>query len=86
MSLSQSCSVGANWAGTKGFHQLLPLEPGSHTMGHRKQYYYSPGVPVLAKRLGTGHTRHLEHFHCQEPQIQRQCDRLMAQEKHGCIR
>lgn len=58
-------------------------EPGSHTIGHTKQCHYGPGALGLAKHLGTGHTKHLEPFNCQETQIQRQQDRLMAQENMG---
>lgn len=49
-------------------------------MGHTEQCHCSPGAPRLAQCLGTGHIRHLESFNCQETQIQRQRDRLMARE------
>ncbi len=43
-----------------------------------------PGALELAKCLGTGRTRHLEPFHCQETHIHRQQDRLMCSGNHGC--
>lgn len=73
------CQAGRYWR----IHQLFPPEPGSRTMGHIEQCHSGPGAPGLAKRLGTGRTRHLERFNCQETQIQRQQDRLMAQENMG---
>lgn len=58
-------------------------QPGSHTMGHTEQCHYAPGAQGLAQCLGTGHIRHLESFNCQETQIQRHRDRLMALENMG---
>lgn len=52
-------------------------------MGHGEQCHCGPGAPGLAQCLGMGHTRHLEPFHCQETQIQRQQDRLTARENMG---
>lgn len=73
------CQAGWYWR----IHQLFPSEPGSHTMGHAEQCHRGPEAPGLAERLGTGPTRHLEPFSCQETHIQRQQDRLMAQENTG---